>query len=120
MQKKTLVVGASSKPERYSNKAIRMLLENAYPVVAVGARNDKVGPVAIEKGTPDFDDIHTVTMYLGPRNQMNMYDYILNLNPKRIIFNPGTENAEFINMAKNNGIEVEQACTLVLLSTDQF
>ena len=120
MQKKTLVLGASPKPERYSNKAVQMLLQNNHPVEAVGARDASIGGVKIQTGTPQFDDIHTVTMYLGPRNQNNVYEYILNLKPKRIIFNPGTENNEFMQMADNNGIEVEVACTLVLLSTDQF
>jgi len=120
MQKKTLVLGASTKPERYSNKAIKMLLHNNHPVVAVGARDGVVEQVKIQVGAPFFTDIHTVTMYLGARNQNNIYNYIINLQPKRIIFNPGTENLEFMQMAQKKGIEVEEACTLVLLSTDQY
>jgi len=120
MQKKTLVMGASTKPERYSNKAVRMLSTYEHPVVAVGAREGHIDDVIIEKGFPRFDDIHTVTMYLGPKNQINIYDYILNINPKRIIFNPGTENVEFMQMAIEKGIEVKEACTLVLLSTKQY
>ena len=120
MQKKTLVVGGSPKPERYSNRAILMLLENGYPVVSIGAQEAKVASVDIQKGKPQFDDIHTVTMYLGVKNQISFYDYIINLNPKRIIFNPGTENSEFIQLAQEKEIETEEACTLVLLSTDQF
>jgi len=120
MHKKTLVLGASTKPERYSNKAIKMLLQNNHPVVAVGAREGVVEQVQIEVGSPSFENVHTVTMYLGPRNQNIIFDYIINLKPQRIIFNPGTENMEFMKMAQNHGIEVEVACTLVLLSTDQF
>jgi len=116
----TLVVGASVKPERYSNKAIRMLLDHGHSVMALGAREGQVENIKIEKGTPNFKEVHTVTMYLGPKNQINIYDYIINLMPKRIIFNPGTENKEFMQMAYQKGIQVEQACTLVLLSTNQY
>lgn len=120
MSKKTLVLGASTKPERYSFKAVKMLLEYHYPVVAVGARTGKIKEVDILTGTPDFSEIHTISLYLGPVRQKNVYDYILNLNPKRIIFNPGTENAELFQLARNRGIQVVEACTLVLLSTNQF
>lgn len=116
----TLVVGASVKTERYSNKAIRMLLDYGHQVMALGAREGQVEHIQIKKGSPSFSDVHTVTMYLGPKNQINIYDYIINLMPKRIIFNPGTENREFMRMAQQKGIEVEEACTLVLLSTNQY
>ena len=120
MHKKTLVIGASTKPERYSYKAVNMLIDNGHGVVALGGREGDINGVNIQIGTPSFKSIHTVTMYLGPERQKNSYQYIINLKPKRIIFNPGTENDEFMEMATQNGIEVEQACTLVLLSTDQF
>ncbi len=120
MKKKTMVFGASTKPERYSFKAVHMLLDHQHPVVAIGAREGKVGGVDIKTGHPIEEGIHTVTLYLGPSRQKNVYDYILNLNPKRIIFNPGTENQEFYQLAGQKGIEVEEACTLVLLSTNQF
>ncbi|OYT15098.1 MAG: CoA-binding protein [Bacteroidetes bacterium 4572_77] len=120
MNKKTLVLGGSPKPERYSNKAILMLLENNHDVVSVGARNATVSSVKIHKEKLHFNDIHTVTMYLGPKNQIDFYNYIIKLNPKRIIFNPGTENQELEELAKENGIETEEACTLVLLTTNQY
>lgn len=120
MKKKTMVLGASAKPERYSYKAVHMLLEHQHPVVAVGAREGKVAGMDIKIGQPNEEGVHTVSLYLGPSRQKNVYDYILNLNPKRIIFNPGTENPEFYQIANNKGIEVEEACTLVLLSTNQF
>jgi len=120
MQKKTLVLGASSKPERYSYKAVKMLMQHGHIVNAVGAKEDSIEDVKIYKGTPEFDEVHTITLYLSPKNQTNLYQYILNLKPKRIIFNPGTENSELETLAKNQGIEVEIACTLVLLSTNQY
>lgn len=120
MKKKTLVLGASSKPDRYSFKAVNMLIEHHEDVVAVGAREDRIQDVEILTGTPIFSDIHTVSLYLRPERQKNVYDYILKLNPKRIIFNPGTENPELYNLAREKGIEIEEACTLVLLSTNQF
>lgn len=120
MQKKTLVMGASSKPERYSYKAVKMLQEYNHPVVAVGFRESNIDSIPIYSGEPLFEGIDTLTLYLGPQNQKNIYDYILKLHPKRIIFNPGTENTELMKMAINNGIEVEEACTLVLLSTNQY
>lgn len=120
MQKKTMVLGASPKPERYSYKAVKMLQEFQHPVVAVGFRESVIDTVPIHIGEPLFEGIDTLTLYLGPENQKNMYQYILKLHPKRIIFNPGTENSELMNLAKENGIEVEVACTLVLLSTNQY
>ena len=120
MQKKTLVLGASPKPERYSYKAIQMLQEYHHPVVAVGFREAQIGSIPIHKGEPYFEGVDTVTLYLGPQNQKNIYNYILKIHPKRIIFNPGAENSELMNLAKEKGIEVEVACTLVLLSTNQY
>jgi hypothetical protein len=120
MKMKTMVIGASTKPDRYSYKAVHMLMEHQHPVVAIGAKEGKVAGVDIQTGQPNVEGIHTVTLYLGPSRQKNVYDYILNLNPKRIIFNPGTENPEFYRLAGQKGIEVEEACTLVLLSTNQF
>ena len=118
--KKTLVLGASMNPSRYSNFAIQRLSANNHPVVAVGLREGKVGNVNIVKGLPKEEDIDTVTLYLNPANQKAYYDYILSLHPKRIIFNPGAENDELEEMARKNGIEPVEACTLVMLSTGQY
>ena len=118
--KKTLVIGGSLKPERFSNRAINMLTEYKHPVVSVGLREGKVADVSIQTGKPRFNDIHTVTMYVGPQNQTGFYDYILGLNPKRIIFNPGTENYEFETKAKEKGIEVVQHCTLIMLGEESY
>lgn len=118
--KKTLVIGASENPARYSNMAIKRLLSHQHPVVAIGRRKGAVGPVAIETEQKPFSDIDTVTMYLNPVRQSEYYDYILSLHPKRIIFNPGAENDELAELAEKNGIRPLEACTLVLLNTGQF
>ncbi|MCB2208426.1 MAG: CoA-binding protein [Bacteroidetes bacterium] len=118
--KKTLVMGGSVKPERFANKAIIKLREYGHPVVSVGLKEGKVLDVDIQTGIPDFEDIHTVTLYLGPKNQPQYYAYILSLKPKRIIFNPGTENPEFFELALKNNIQVVEYCTLILLDTNTF
>ncbi|NOX86601.1 MAG: CoA-binding protein [Chlorobi bacterium] len=118
--KKTLVIGGSPKPDRYSNKAIRLLLKYGYPVVSTGAREAEVEGVKIQTGTPPFEDIHTVTLYVGPARQPQLYDYVISLKPKRIIFNPGTENDEFIELARKNNIETVENCTLVMLNSGLF
>ncbi len=119
-KKKTLVLGASANPERYSYLAINRLPNNGHPVVAIGKTNSTVNGVNITTEKTPADDIDTVTLYLNPANQKEYYDYILSLRPKRIIFNPGTENPELEALAKANNIKPMEACTLVLLSTGQF
>jgi len=117
---KTLVIGASENPERYSNKAIRALLQHGHEVVAIGLRPGAVEGVAFNSEKKVFENIDTVTLYVGPQNQPEYYSYILSLNPQRVIFNPGTENPEFIAKLKKSGIYPEIACTLVLLATGQY
>jgi uncharacterized protein len=119
-QKKTLVLGASDNPSRYSYLAINSLRKHGHPVVAIGNKTGKVADVTIEKGQAAENDIDTVTLYLNPINQQQYYDYILSLNPRRIIFNPGTENEDLYEKAKQQGIQPLEACTLVLLSTGQY
>ncbi|GEO09789.1 CoA-binding protein [Segetibacter aerophilus] len=118
--KKTLVLGASTNPSRYSYLAMNKLSTYKHPVVAVGLREGKVGNVDILTGQPKFEDIDTVTLYLNPTNQRPYYDYILSLKPTRIIFNPGTENDELEEMARKNGIQPMEACTLVMLGSGQY
>ena len=120
MNKKTLVLGASENPARYSNKAILKLVEHKVEVVAVGLRKGLVSGVNIDVEMIPFEAIHTVTLYLNAKNQQQYYDYILSLKPKRVLFNPGTENEELEKLLVKNGIEYEQACTLVLLTIGQF
>jgi uncharacterized protein len=119
-KKKTLVLGASQNPQRYSYLALQRLAAHQHPVVALGAKKGQVGETIIETEKKAFDDIDTVTMYLNPLRQKEYYDYILSLHPKRIIFNPGSENDELAEFAEEKGIKVMEACTLVLLSTGQF
>lgn len=120
IQKKTLVLGASANPARYSNLAINRLLGHGHPVVAIGRKTGKVQDVNIITEHPEMDDIDTVTLYLNPTNQIPYYDYILSLKPKRVIFNPGTENDELERKLVQKGIHTQEACTLVLLSTGQY
>ncbi|MFW5705643.1 MAG: CoA-binding protein [Bacteroidota bacterium] len=119
--KKTVVIGASLKPYRYSHTAVEMLSRFRHPVVAVGLRQGKIGEVEVETGRPEVKHVHTVTMYIGPDKQPMFYDYILDtLQPKRIIFNPGTENPELWQMAQRRDIEVVENCTLMMLSHGMF
>jgi uncharacterized protein len=120
MLKKTVVIGASPNEDRYANRAVRSLLRHGHPVEAVGLRVGMIDTVQVQKGFPPITDVDTVTLYVGPKNQPFWYDYILSLKPKRIIFNPGTENPEFENRAAAQGIEIEIACTLVMLNLGQF
>ena len=118
--KKTVVLGASDNPARYSYLAVKKLRANNHPVVAIGKRNGKVGDVEIVKDHLPVDAVDTITLYINPMNQREYYDYILELNPNRIIFNPGTENEDLIKRAKENGIEPVVGCTLVMLSTGNY
>lgn len=118
--KKTLVLGASLNPSRYSNMAIHRLRSQNIEVVAFGLREGIVKDVVISKEKKYYDQLDSVTLYLNPKNQREYYDYIISLHPTRVIFNPGTENQELIDLLEENGIEAEIACTLVLLSTNQF
>lgn len=120
MNKKTLVIGASTKPERYSNMAIRKLVNYNHDTVAFGMREGEEYGVVIDTELKQYKDIDTVTLYLNPKRQEQYYNYIISLNPKRVIFNPGTENPELYNLLKENNIDFEIACTLVLLSTNQY
>ncbi|WP_323789393.1 CoA-binding protein [Psychroserpens sp.] len=120
MNKKTLVIGASLKPQRYSNIAIKKLVNHNYEVVAFGLREGSVSGVEIETKLMPYNDVHTVTLYLNPERQKAVYDYIISLRPERVIFNPGTENSEFQKVLQQNNIFFEEACTLVLLSTNQY
>jgi predicted CoA-binding protein len=118
--KKTLILGASTNPTRYSNLAAHRLVEHGHTIVNVGLKLGEVAGVPIELPEIIHQDLDTITLYLGPNNQAPYYDYILKSKPKRIIFNPGTENAELERMAENIGIETTEACTLVLLSTGKY
>jgi predicted CoA-binding protein len=120
MQKKTLVLGASANPERYSFLAVERLTAHQHPVVAIGIKAGTIGKTEIITTHPQAEAIDTVTLYLNPSHQKEYYNYILSLHPKRIIFNPGTENQELFDLALQNNIQPIEACTLVMLSTGQY
>jgi predicted CoA-binding protein len=118
--KKTLVLGASDNPARYSFLAVNNLREHKHEVVAIGKRASMVADIPIQVETSPIQDLDTVSFYLNPENQKNYYNYILDQHPRRVIFNPGAENPEFEKILTEKGIQVMEACTLVLLSTGQY
>jgi len=120
MSKKTLVLGVSLNPDRYSNLVIQRLRASTIEVKAFGLKKGTVCDVDIDSELMPYKNIHTVSLYLNPKRQEAYYDYILDLNPKRVIFNPGTENPEFYKLLSEASINYEVACTLVLLSTNQY
>lgn len=119
-KKKTLVLGASLNPSRYSYLAINRLVKYKQPTVALGLKKGNVGGVDIVTEKEDFQDINTITLYLNAKRQVEYYDYILSLHPERVIFNPGTENPELYKLLKANDIPFENACTLIMLGTNQY
>ncbi|GAA4298009.1 CoA-binding protein [Nibribacter koreensis] len=118
--KKTVVIGASDNPSRFSYKAVHQLKSYGHEVVPVGIRRGEVAGLPIETDKPGISEVDTVTLYVGPQNQPSWYDYILSLQPKRIIFNPGTENYELEKKAKEQNIQTLHACTLVMLSVGNY
>lgn len=120
LKKPTLVLGASVNETRYSNRAIKMLVKNSIETFAIGRSDGVVAGVPIFSEKKEFKNLDTITLYLSPNNQKDYYDYIQNLNPNRVIFNPGTENQVFASLLEKKGIKTENACTLVLLSTKQY
>jgi len=119
-KKTTLVLGASENPSRYSFLALQRLRSHQHPVLAIGKKKGVVGDVQIGTEKKDWKDVDTVTLYLNPRHQKEYFDYIVSLKPKRIIFNPGAENEELADIAVKNGIQPIEACTLVMLATNQY
>ena len=119
-KKKTLVLGASENPSRYSHLALQRLQSHHHPVVAIGKNKGMVGNTIIETEKKEWKDVDTVTLYLNPVNQKEYYNYILSLKPQRIIFNPGAENEELAKLATSKGILPVEACTLVMLATNQY
>ncbi len=118
--KKTVVIGASPNEARYSNMAVRKLTKYGHEAIPLGIREGSINNIKIITNRPELTDIHTVTMYVGSQNQEDWIEYIYSLAPKRIIFNPGTENTDFINDARKKGIEVLVTCTLILLDSGGF
>lgn len=116
----SLVIGASENPQRYSNMAIRMLRSYGHPVLAVGLKEGRVEDVAIEKMGNQLPEAETVTLYVGPQNQSSIQPMVEEMKPKRVIFNPGTENPEWERKLNELGIQTEQACTLVMLRSGEY
>jgi predicted CoA-binding protein len=117
---KMLVLGAVEKPERYSCKAVKSLARNGYEVVAVGVRPGFIKDIEILTGMPDVEDVDTVLLYMSDQKQKDYYDYIIRLNPRRVIFNPGAENRELQEIVENKGIEAVKDCALIMINTDSF
>lgn len=118
--KKTIIIGATNNPGRYASLAANRLVAKGHEIINVGIKSGEVAGVPIEKAGVIHPDVDTITLYVGPQHQSEYFDYILKTKPQRIIFNPGTENSELEELAKDNGIETTEACTLVLLSTGQY
>lgn len=118
--KKVLVLGASPNPERFSHQAVLSLLKRNYTVIAVGIRHGFIGDLPILTGMPDVASVDTLLLYIAPGHQKDYYDAIIKLAPRRVIFNPGTENPELINLCKQNQIEVVLDCSLVMLCSGHF
>lgn len=120
MNLKTLVIGVSTNPGRFSYLAIKSLVKHNIDVVAIGRREGKLEGIKILTDRPQIENIHTISLYLNPENQLDYLDYFITLNPKRIIFNPGTENGELLKLAKANNIKVVFDCTLVMLNNGSY
>jgi predicted CoA-binding protein len=120
MSKKTVIIGASTNPERYAYRAAVALKSKGHEAVSVGLRAGEINGIKVLDSKPEIKDVDTVTLYVGPANQPYWYDYILSLKPERVIFNPGTENEEFEDLLKKNNIEPVEACTLVMLSIGNY
>ncbi|UHG90413.1 CoA-binding protein [Spirosoma oryzicola] len=118
--KKTLIIGASENPDRYANRAARSLLRYGHSIELVGLRKGQIEGHPIQTGKPELEAIDTITLYVGSRNQSDLYDYVKSLKPKRVIFNPGTENPEFERQLKAEGIQPIEGCTLVMLSVGTY
>jgi uncharacterized protein len=120
MSKRTLVLGASPTPVRYAYKAVKRLLSHGHEVIAIGKVESQIDSVTITKEMVDIPNLHTVTMYLNPEKQEPYLEYIIDLQPQRIIFNPGSYNPKLEKLARAAGIEVLEDCTLVMLDTDDY
>lgn len=117
---RVLIFGASTNPTRYAYIATNLLLEMGHEVFLVGIKEGEVSGITVQQDQPNIPDIDTVTLYVGTQHQQDLLAYMNQLKPKRVIFNPGTENSVLMSELMKLGIQVEEACTLVLLHTGQF
>ena len=120
MAKKTLIIGASTDPSRYSYLAANRLVSYKHEIELLGVKEGLVAGKEINTEKERFEDIDTVTLYVNPQKQSEYFDYVADLKPRRVIFNPGTENPTFENFLTEKGIEPIEACTLVMLATGQY
>lgn len=118
--KRTIIIGASPNTARYANKAAFRLVNTGHKVINIGIKKGQAAGIPIEKVGEIYPKVHTITLYIGEKHQPEYYDYILKTKPKRLIFNPGTENKELYDLAEEAGIEAIEACTLVMLATNQY
>lgn len=117
---RVLILGATNNPDRYAYKAAHRLINSGHEIIPVGIKKGDLFGVNIINNKLIQDDIDTITLYLGQKNQIEWYDYILDTKPRRVIFNPGAENQELEFKLKDQGVLVENNCTLVMLSLDIF
>ena len=120
MAKKTLIIGASTDPSRYSYLAANRLVSYKHGIELLGVKEGLVAGKEINTEKERFEDIDTVTLYVNPQKQSEYFDYVADLKPRRVIFNPGTENPVFEDFLTEKGIEPIEACTLVMLTTGQY
>jgi uncharacterized protein len=120
INKLTVVIGASENPERYSNMAVQKLIKYGHPTKAIGVKNGHIGNTLIQTQLEVFENVDTVTLYVGPNNQNGYFNYIVSLQPKRVIFNPGTENDELQALLTQHNIFFIEACTLVMLGNGLY
>jgi len=118
--KKTIVIGAVAFPSRYAFKAVHALVDKGHEVIPMGIRDGAIANIPILKDRPPFDDVHTVTLYINQGNQVGWYDYLVQIKPKRVIFNPGAENRELAALLSENNIEAVEDCTLVMLAVGRY
>ena len=118
--RKTVVLGASPNPSRYSYKAVKSLLLHGHEPIALGFRPGVIFDTFIQRGMPEFEEVHTVAMYIGIERQQEYREYIISLEPQRVIFNPGTVNDPFMEELEDHGVEVVEGCTLVMLDNGEF
>lgn len=118
--KKTVILGATDNPNRFAFKAAHSLVRHGHPIALVGIKKGSVAGQPILNGKPEISEVDTVTLYVGPQNQPEWYEYIINLKPRRIIFNPGTENDELEEKARANGIQAIEGCTLIMLNAGMY
>ena len=119
---KTVVLGATTNPARYAYRAVSLLKQHKIEVIPVGIRKGEAAGIPIRNDWPVVEEVHTVTLYMNARVQKEYYDYILRLQPKRVIFNPGTENPELYGILRKElpDTKIEVACTLVLLTVGGY